>query len=63
MNKKTIVAIVLTLLVELPFWFYLIYWILSQLHPDRLIWFLFLIYVPIVIITTILGKVIAGEKE
>jgi hypothetical protein len=63
MNKKTIVAIVLALLVELPIWFYLIYWILSQLHPDRLIWFLFLIYVPIVIITTILGKVIAGEKE
>ena len=63
MNKKTKVSIILSLLIELPIWFYLIYWILFQLHPDRLIWFLFYIYVPVVIITSILSKIIAeGEK-
>ena len=62
-NKKTIVAIILALLIELPIWIYLIYWILSQLNPDRLVWFLFWIYVPTLIITSILGKIIAGEKD
>ena len=63
MNKKTIVSIVLALLIELPIWLYLVYWILSQLNPDRLIWFLFIIYVPTIIIISILGKIMMGEKE
>jgi len=63
MNKKTIIAIILTLFIELPIWLYLIYWILSQLNPDRLVWFLFIIYIPTIIITSILSKIIAGEKK
>ena len=62
-NKKTIIAIILVLLIELPIWIYLIYWTLSQLNPDRLVWFLFWIYVPTTIMTSILSKIIAGEKE
>jgi len=62
-NRKTIVAIILALFIELPIWIYLIYWILSQLNPDRLVWFLFWIYVPTLIITSILAKIIAGEKD
>ena len=61
MNKKTIIAIILALFIEFPIWFYLVYWILSQLNPDRLIWFLFWVYVPTLIITAILGRII-GEK-
>ncbi len=63
MNKKTIVTIILALLIELPILIYLMYWIISQLNPDRLIWFLFWIYIPVLIITTILTKIIVGEKE
>jgi NhaP-type Na+/H+ or K+/H+ antiporter len=63
MNKKTIVAIIIALFIEMPIWVYLIYWILSQLNPDRLVWFLFWAYVPVVITTSILGKIIAGEKR
>ena len=62
MNKKTIVAILTALLVELPIWLYLVYWILSQLNPDRLIWFLFWMYIPAIIITSILGKIVMGER-
>jgi len=62
MSKKIIVSIILSLLIELPIWLYLIYWILSQLHPDRLIWFLYIIYIPTIIITSILSKIIVGEK-
>ena len=63
MNKKTIVAIILGLCIEMPIWIYLVYWILSQLHPDRLIWFLFWIYVPTIILTNVLAKIITGEKD
>jgi hypothetical protein len=63
MNKKTIVSIIIALCIELPIWFYLIHWILSQLNPDRLVWFLFWIYVPSCIITSILGKMVMGEKD
>jgi len=62
-NKKTKVAIILALFIELPIWIYIMYWILSQLNPDRLVWFLFWIYVPTLIVTAILSKIIAGEKD
>jgi len=58
---KIIISIILGTCIELPIWFYLIYWILSQLHPDRLVWFLFFIYIPTTIITTILNKLIVGD--
>lgn len=63
MNKKTILSIILGLLVEMPIWIYLIYWILSQLNPDRLIWFLFWIYVPVLVLTGILTKIVTGETK
>lgn len=58
MNKKTGTAIVLALFMELPIWFYLVYWILKQLNPDRLVWFLFIIYIPVTIITSVLAKIL-----
>ena len=63
MNKKIIVAIILALFIEMPIWIYITYWMLSQLHPDRLIWFLFIIYIPVSIIVSILAKIITGEKN
>lgn len=63
MNKKTIIAIILAFLIELPIWFFLIFTILSTIQVDRLVWFLFWVYVPVQIITSILAKIINGEKE
>jgi hypothetical protein len=67
MDKKTkavVIGLLLALFIELPIWFYLLHWAISQLHPDRLIWFLFYIYVPVCIVTTILSKVITNwDKE
>ena len=62
-KTKQILAAILSLLIELPIWFYMIYWILSQLNPDRLIWFLFWIYVPVSMISTFLIKLSIYEKE
>ena len=63
MNNKTTIAILLAIFIELPIWIYLQFWVLSQLNPDRLIWFLFWIYVPTLILTSILVKIINGEKN
>lgn len=57
MNTSQKIEIILYLCVLAPIHYYLYYWILSQLNPDRLIWFLFIIYVPVVIIANIISKV------
>jgi hypothetical protein len=31
----------------LPIWYFLLYTILSAIHPDRLVWFLYWVYVPL----------------
>ncbi len=43
---KTAVAL-LGLFVTLPIWYFLLYTILSAIHPDRLVWFLFWVYIPL----------------
>ncbi len=63
MNRKTGVAIFLAIFIELPIWIYLQFWVLSQLNPDRLIWFLFWVYVPTLFMTSILGKLMLGDKD
>jgi|WetSurMetagenome_2_1015567.scaffolds.fasta_scaffold217631_3 hypothetical protein len=62
-SKKTIIAIIISLFIECPIWLYLLYWILNQLHPDRLIWFLYIIYIPSIILSSILGKIILEEGK
>ncbi len=34
------------LFVQEPVWLFLMYTILAAIHPDRLVWFLFWVYVP-----------------
>ena len=43
---KTVTAL-LGLFITLPIWYFLLYTILSAIHPDRLVWFLFWAYVPL----------------
>jgi len=54
MNKAEMIGGILGIFVTMPIWFYLLYWILSQLNPDRLIWFLYWGYVPISVIVQVL---------
>ena len=56
MNKAEMIGGILGIFVTMPIWFYLLYWILSQLNPDRLIWFLYWGYVPILVIVQVLIK-------
>lgn len=55
-NKAGIIGAVVGICITTPMWFYLLYWILSQLNPDRLVWFLYWMYVPITVIAQILIK-------
>ena len=61
MKTSKIISAILGLL-SLPIGFYLTYWILSQLNPDRLIWFLFWIYVPIVFVVSLIQRLVEDDK-
>jgi hypothetical protein len=58
---KTIVAI-LGLLVVAPIWYYLVYQLLLRTHATELMWFLYWVYLPVGILTSILTKIIDAEK-
>jgi hypothetical protein len=34
-------------IVIVPIWYFLMYTVLTAIHPDRLVWFLFWVYVPL----------------
>lgn len=57
MNKGKIISLILSL-IYLPIGLYITYWILTQLNPDRFIWFLFIIEIPLIFIISIINKVI-----
>jgi hypothetical protein len=56
------VSTVVTVLIIAPIWYYLVYVCLSAAHPDRLVWFLFWIYVPLGLIFRIVDAVIAHNE-
>lgn len=45
-------------LLSLPIGLYLTFWMLSQLNPDRLVWFLYWINVPLIIIIILISKMV-----
>ena len=57
MNKGKIISLILSL-IYLPIGLYITYWILTQLNPDRFIWFLFIIEIPLIFLIAIINKVI-----
>jgi len=59
---KTTIAL-LGLFVVLPIWFFLLYTILSAIHPDRLVWFLFWVYVPLGVLMGIFEKLTKGISK
>lgn len=60
MKTSKIIAAILGLL-TLPIGFYLQYWMISQLDADRLIWFLFWIYWPVIIVVMTVTKLIEDK--
>jgi hypothetical protein len=57
------VVVVLFGLLSLPISFFLTYTMLSALHVDRLVWFLFWINVPRAIVISILQDAIRSAKK
>lgn len=46
----------ISLLITIPIWFYLVYKILESVNATELMWFLYWIYVPAGVITSMLTK-------
>jgi hypothetical protein len=40
-------ARVFNCIIIVPIWYFLMYTVLTAIHPDRLVWFLFWVYVPL----------------
>lgn len=51
-----------TLFVTLPIQFYLLYSLLKRTDASELMWFLFWIQVPLVILMSIIGKIVESNK-
>jgi hypothetical protein len=62
MKVSEVISTVLSVLVSLPIWFYLLYKILQAVNASELMWFLFWIYMPASLIINILFKVKEGTK-
>lgn len=61
-NKALIVGLILiALFVEFPIYFYLCYWLISHSNPDRLVWLLFWVYVPLSILLNVVWKIITEK--
>ena len=60
-NKYKTISLILGLVVIAPIWFYLMWYVIKSSNPDRLVWFLFWIYIPAHILTQIISKI--GETD
>lgn len=63
MNKARIISGVLTVCLVMPIWYYLLYKILVAVNASELMWFLYWIFVPVGLVTSILSRVVEKENE
>lgn len=63
MKPAQIANILLSFLVTLPIWYYLVYVMLSAAHPDRLVWFLFWTYVPVGLFCRVLSELTTPSQK
>ena len=61
-NKITMASIVLGLM-YLPLAFFLTYLILRHIHATELMWFVWIISIPLAVATNILAKLAEGKDE
>jgi len=55
--------IIVSLLVVMPIWFYLLYQILVAVEANELMWFLYWVYVPVGFLMGALGKCLEYETD
>jgi len=60
-KKSIIIALMLQLFVSLPIWYYLLFKILTLVNATELMWFLYIVYIPVGIFNAIIAK-IGGEN-
>lgn len=65
MKTVKTISTIITVLVSYPIWIWLYYQILLRVQATELMWFLFWIYVPVVILTAVLNAIVvaAGLKS
>lgn len=49
--------------ITMPIWYFLMYTVLSAVHVDRLVWFLFWIYLPFSLFVSITTKFTEGSNS
>lgn len=57
MKVSRIIAGMLSLFITLPIWFFLMHTLLVFARVDRLVWFLYWVYVPLVLFISTIEKV------
>lgn len=62
MKSAKIISATLTFLVTMPIWYYILYTVLSAIHADRLVWFLYFIYIPVGFLVGVLSKIAEESK-
>lgn len=62
MKKFSLMVVVLTLIAVLPMELFIMYTILKTIEVDRLIWFLFVIKIPFVILMQIFMELARAEQ-
>ena len=62
MHMKAIrtISAILTILVVMPIWYYLIYQLLARAHASELMWFLYWVYLPVGFLVQVLAKIAEG---
>lgn len=66
MKGLKIFSAVVTTLIAAPIWYYLVYVLLKTANVDRLVWFLYWIYLPVGLLLKVLDTIIwtvDQEKE
>ena len=61
-SKQTIASILLGLM-YLPLAFFLMYLILKHIHATELMWFVWIISIPLALATNILAKLAEGKSD
>ncbi len=64
-TKKTLQVLiaVIGMILYMPIWLYLLYWLISHSNPDRLIWTLFAVYLPVYFFISILSEIVKNMEE
>jgi len=61
MKKLKIVSAFLTIAIALPIWFYIMYQVLDAVNASELTWFLYWVYIPVILVTSFIGRLLDSD--